>query len=338
MTTSQTTGQNPSSTRQGPTPETYHGAGYPDEVSLVDLAKVLWNRRWWMVSIAVGTVVLALLFALSKEHEYQYTTTLRLGEIDVDERVATGDDVKLAVERRFFPSLSHSFMAAHELQRLPFGLKVDGEKTDKLVVFRSETTLANEALVRAFHQELSGLIAADHNHKIHLVSRQAEIRLQNLRTRLALQQRRLEDMVALSSDAAALELAGAADGDEALGLNLGAQTSGLGRPTFRPMLSSDDPSLTILLSRVQLTDLMTQYESTLSDLMRDIEATELQRDWITPTHVVVEALRSESPVGTGRSLILALGLVLGAMLGLFGAFLAEFGAQVRESLKAHADA
>jgi hypothetical protein len=338
VTTSQTTGQNPSSTRQGPTPETYHGAGSPDEISLVDLAKVLWNRRWWMVSIAVGTVVLALLFALSKEHEYRYTTTLRLGEIDVDERVANGDDVKLAVERRFLPALRHSFMAARELQRLPFDLNVEGENTRNLVTLTSETTLENGDLVRAFHQDLAGLVSADHHDKIQLVSRQTEIRLQNLRMRLALQQRRLEDLIALSSEAAALEVEGIADGDDALALNLGAQTSGVGWPNFRPVLSSDDASLTILLSRVQLTDLMTQYETTISDLMRDIEATQLQRNWITPTHVVVEALRSESPVGTGRSLILALGLVLGAMLGLFGAFIAEFGAQVRESLKAPADA
>lgn len=319
-------------TAAAPPPGPY-STGPSDEISLVDIAKVLWERRWWMVGIALVTIAAALLFALSKEHEYSYTTTIRIGETNVDERVSTGDSVREAVERRFLPQLRQSFSVEHELQRLPFDFKVEADREGRHVTLNSRSTLENEALVRSFHSGLAALIASDHNERIQLVFRQTEIRLQNLRTRLAAQQRRLDELTALAVDAAAIAVEDAEAMEESAGLNLGAQSAGTGRPAFRPMLSSSDPSLTVLLSRVQLTELITQYEGAISDLIREIEDIELRREWITPTQVVVEAIRSESPVGTGRSLILALGLVLGGMLGLFGAFIAEFIGQVRASLR-----
>lgn len=330
----------PADTSAAPLPGPYstgpYSTGPSDEISLVDIAKVLWKRRWWTVGIAVLTTVAALLFALSKEHEYSYTTTIRIGETNIDRFVSTGDGVREVMERRFLPQLRQSFTVDHGLHRVPFDLKVEADRESRHVTLNSRSTLENEALLRSFHSELAALIASDHNERIQLVSRQNEIRLQNLRTRLAAQQRRLDNWTALAVDVAAIEVEAAesmADGVD-LNLGLGAQSAETtGRPVFRPTLSSGDPSLTVLLNRVHLTELITQYEGAIADLIREIEDIELRREWITPTQVVVEAIRSESPVGTGRSLILALGLVLGGMLGLFGAFLAEFIAQVRASLR-----
>jgi uncharacterized protein involved in exopolysaccharide biosynthesis len=45
------------------------------------------------------------------------------------------------------------------------------------------------------------------------------------------------------------------------------------------------------------------------------------------------AIQSLEPAGTGRSLIVALGIVLGAILALIGAFIAQFVSLVRSSLK-----
>jgi len=194
-----------------------------------------------------------------------------------------------------------------------------------MVSLITESGIENESLVEAFHSELASRLVARHSERLGVVSRQNERRLENLYSRLEFHNQRLEELNRLGSAVAALEF------DEP-GHGGGEQD-----PSGNMMLlgrGGQDLALTTLMSRLQVADLMNQYEQNLSALMLEIEQSELQRDWITPTHVVVKALRSESPVGTSRSLILALGLVLGAMLGLFGAFFAEFGAQVRESLKA----
>jgi len=339
VTTSQTTGQNPSSSRHGHTSETHSGAGSSDEISLVDLAKVLWKRRWWMVGIAAVTVALALVFALSQQPEYRYTTTLRIGDVNIDKRVSNGEEVKEALERHFLPSLRRSFADTQGLQRLPFSVTVEAEKTGSLVALVSEGTLETEGLVRAFHSDLAAMLVTEHAEMIGVISRQTNKRLEHLYTRLEFHKQRLEELNLLASTVGSLDSDGSADHGVASDLRLGAQEDPGPRRSLVPtMPGSQDLALTSLISRLQVSDLMSRYETSLSDLVREIEDNELQRDWISPTRVVVEAIRSESPVGTGRSLILALGLVLGAMLGLFGAFLAEFGAQVRESLKAPADA
>ncbi|MFO7809128.1 Wzz/FepE/Etk N-terminal domain-containing protein [Thioalkalivibrio sp.] len=316
--------------RETPVPAGYPDSGpYSDEISLVDLAKVLWTRRWWVVGITVGTVVLALLIALSTEHEYRYMTTVRIGELNIDKRVSNVDEVKETLERQLMPSLRRSFTERHGLERLPFDVAIEAEEAGGLVSLSSESGVENEGLVEAFHSELASMLVARHSEILDVISAQTEQRLEHLYARLEFHHQRLEELNRLGSAVAALEF------DEPL--NGGGEQDPPGS-TMQPGGGEQDLALTTLMSRLQVSDLMNQYERNLSTLMRDIEDNELQRDWITPTHVVVEALRSESPVGTGRSLILALGLVLGAMLGLFGAFFAEFGAQVRESLKAPPDA
>ena len=312
--------------RQTPVPGGYPDSGPPsDEISLIDLAKVLWRRRWWVVGITVGTVVLALLFALSTEHEYQYTTTVRIGELNIDKRVSNVEEVKETLERQLMPPLRRSFIEIHGLERLPFAVAIETGEPGGMVSLITESVVENEGLVEAFHSELASMLAARHSEILDVIAAQTEQRLGRLYARLEFHNQRLEELDRLGSAVAALEI----DAPD-----VGGGEQDLPRDTMQPGQGGQDLALTTLMSRLQVSDLMNQYERNLSTLMRDIEDNELQRDWITPTHVVVKALRSESPVGTSRSLILALGLVLGAMLGLFGAFFAEFGAQVRESLKA----
>jgi hypothetical protein len=331
--TSTSRADRPQGTSQTPAAGPYSGDPSDDEISLVDLAKLIWERRWWMVGIAVVTFAAALLFALFAEREFDYVTSIRIGETNVNERVSTSVGVQEAIERRFLPPLRQSFIVEHSLPRLPFSLKVEADQNGEHVTLNSRSAESDEALVRSFHSELGALIASDHNRRIQRVYRQTEIRLDNLRTRLAVQQRRLEDMTALILDATAIALEDTEVLEESVGLNLGAQSPGMARPSFRPTLSSSDPSLTLLLSRVQLTELSTQYEGAISDLIREIEDVELRREWVTPTQVVFEAIRSESAVGTSRTLILVIGLVLGGMLGLLGVFVVEFITRVRASLE-----
>ena len=54
-------------------------------------------------------------------------------------------------------------------------------------------------------------------------------------------------------------------------------------------------------------------------------------DSMQPTRIVLEPSEPENPVGAGTPLIVALGAVLGGMLGLFSAFFHEFIARVRET-------
>ncbi|WP_404418434.1 Wzz/FepE/Etk N-terminal domain-containing protein [Marinospirillum sp.] len=66
-----------------------HFQRYPDdEISLIELAKILIKRRWWLIGVFVGVVLASLLYlflqrpapvAAEGETRYQYTTYLAAG-------------------------------------------------------------------------------------------------------------------------------------------------------------------------------------------------------------------------------------------------------------------
>ena len=63
-------------------------------------------------------------------------------------------------------------------------------------------------------------------------------------------------------------------------------------------------------------------------------AVEVIQEASHPTRIEFLAVESEDPVGTGKSLIVALSLVLGLMLGVFGAFFSEFLKTARQAAQA----
>lgn len=73
----------------------------------------------------------------------------------------------------------------------------------------------------------------------------------------------------------------------------------------------------------------------------EIEARRLRLESMSPTRALSEPRRSGEPVGTGDSVIMALSVVLGGMLGVFAAFFVEFvqaaNRRRRESAEAEAD-
>ncbi|WP_273209506.1 lipopolysaccharide biosynthesis protein [Marinobacter subterrani] len=69
-------------------------------------------------------------------------------------------------------------------------------------------------------------------------------------------------------------------------------------------------------------------------MLSEIEAITARINNLRPSETLTVARENLENKGTSKVLILALAVVLGLMLGVFAAFMAEFGAQVRRALKA----
>lgn len=68
-------------------------------------------------------------------------------------------------------------------------------------------------------------------------------------------------------------------------------------------------------------------------MLSEIEAATTRIDKLQPAEVLVVARESADSKGTSKSLVLALAIVLGGMLGIFAAFMAEFVSHVRKAMK-----
>ncbi|SFT81984.1 hypothetical protein SAMN04487956_12247 [Halomonas saccharevitans] len=78
-------------------------------------------------------------------------------------------------------------------------------------------------------------------------------------------------------------------------------------------------------SRALVSDLVTSYINRIADLEDELA-------YLRDGRVVETAVQGLQPVGTGRSLIMALAIVLGAMIAVMSAFIMQFAASVRDSL------
>ncbi len=293
-----------------------------DEISLVDLARVLLRRKAWIVGTFLICLLGALAFAVTKERQYTYTTSVLIGEFGLDKYVAGANGTKSVLEKRIVPVVERQFVDKREIETIPFSTAVSADEGNNFVNLQSSAPENGQALVAEFHNEMAGALTSDHNEKLSLLEKESSIRLENLRVTLATEEQQLESLQKLLADSTKVMDQAVSEGE----VTASAQGADGG---MEATLNSSSKTLTFLLSQMQLTEQLSKRENRINELRGDIASEELKRSWIKPTRVVNVATASISPTGTGKSLIVMLGAVLGLMLGLFAAFIAEFVGRVK---------
>lgn len=302
----------------------YRRPQYDDEISLVDLARVLIRRKYWILGTFLVCVLGALAFAMSKERQYTYTTSILIGEFGLDKYVATATGAKSVLESRVVPVVERQFVDKRDLESIPFQTQVNADQGNSFVNLRSEAPEDGQSLVAEFHTAMAEALTSDHSDKLSLLERESSIRLDNLRATLTTQQEQLNNLKALLIQLGQTSTQLQNEGD----VTARAQSAPEG---MEATLSSSSNALTLFLSQLQLSEQLAKRESRINELQGLIEEEELKRSWIKPTRVVNVATASISPSGTGRGLIILVGAVLGLMLGVFLAFLVEFSKKVSEA-------
>lgn len=95
--------------------------------------------------------------------------------------------------------------------------------------------------------------------------------------------------------------------------------------------SNDQNGVTSLIYSFQIDDIREKIAEVHANMTDAESAIEVIKEASHPTRISFLASQSEDPVGTGKTLIAALSLVLGLMLGVFAAFFAEFLAKARDA-------
>lgn len=293
-----------------------------DEISLVDIARVLLRRKFWIIGTFIVCVLGALAFAMTKDRQYTYTTSILIGEFGLDKYVATPQAVKSSLENRIEPVVARRFVDKRDIETIPFGVTVSADEGNNFVNLKSEAPDGMASLVSDYHRAMADVLTSTHSQKLSLLDKKSSIKLDNLKTSLKTEEKQLESLQELlAKSTRAVE-------DATKNTEVTANTQGTDEG-MEATLSSSNNSLTFLLSRMQLSDQLGKRERNINDLRGNVGEEQLKRSWIKPTRVVDVATASISPTGTSKALIVALGLVLGLMLGVFVAFFVEFISRVR---------
>lgn len=274
---------------------------YDDEISLYELWDVLMRRLPVLLGVAVVTVVLGVVYAVMQPVEYEYRSGVDLPGVysegalqehsDGVMDVVARDVVILRLEDVLIPQERDAFSAKEG--RAPH-VRVSEYGSDYGLVLTSTST-----------REAAGDVSELHEGVIRALSEWLEPRFEQT---LASSLRPFENRIELL-DQQIESLQGDLD---MLHEHLGERDDVAGLIVAQRM---SDTRRELAELRTRRVDARSDAE-TIATMSRGMEGTFLAKE-------------SDSPVGPGRSLIVALSVVLGGMLGLFASFFWEFVSNAR---------
>jgi len=278
------------------------------------------RRKWWIIGTFVIFTLGALVHALQQERVYAFTTSIELGEFGPEEYVASASGTRNTIEDRILLSAKRAFLDDRDdLENIPFDVSVSTADESSFVNLVSEAPIDRQSLVADFHERVFERLREEHQSRLSILEEESDSRLETLEEALESEQRRLQILEGMSVQT----MQGSTEEGHT-------RAEAQGSDEMEAQLASTDAALTLLLSQLQLNERVSEREKRINELQGQLREEQTRRSWIKYTRAEDLAIASLSPVGTGRSLIVVLGALLGGMLGVFMAFFVEFAARVRE--------
>lgn len=127
-----------------------------DEISLVDLAKILIRRRWWLIGTSVVIVLLALAFVLLTrgDYEHQYTTVYQLAETEPGEPIRSAQSVIQEVQSLYWPRFRREYREENNVSAIPFELNIENPANTTLITLRSNASEETREQITQLHQTI----------------------------------------------------------------------------------------------------------------------------------------------------------------------------------------
>jgi uncharacterized protein involved in exopolysaccharide biosynthesis len=146
-----------------------------DEISLVDLAKILIHRRWWFFGTSGLIVTLALVGALivNGDPEYQYTSIYQQAETEPGESITSSASVIQQLQSLDWPNFQRRYKEENNVDELPFGLEITNPANTTLITLNSAAMEENRGEVVNLHETL--LESASERQQTALERRQAQL-------------------------------------------------------------------------------------------------------------------------------------------------------------------
>ncbi|MBS0014706.1 MAG: hypothetical protein KFF46_12145, partial [Desulfobacterales bacterium] len=268
-----------------------------DEISLVDLWLVLVRRKWILLGITLLCLALGAGYAWMQPVVYEYKTGIELARIHGGPE---SEGLELLSPREGSVVFLQNVIIPTQRESL-FGeegngprIQVEEQKTDYTLMLLSTAKPKDVNQVKRLHEAVVEALADQHKpvlkKNIEVITKPFEARTKMLEKQIELLRDQLQR---LSSR------------------------------------SHNENSISSLVDAQQMGDIREELSKIQVRMTDARSAVEMIREASNPTRISYLAAESEDPAGPGKTLIAALSLILGLMLGVFAAFFMEFLASAR---------
>src|SRR5690554_5112223 len=160
----------------------YSQAYSDDEISLVDLAKIL-IRNWWVVIVSVLACAALAWVAAPKMPSYDYVSLIASGINEENEPIESNAAVEAQLSNVFLPRVTREFLAENsELDKLGFRVEVDSLRGTDIVRLTSTATYERSDDVEIVHQRLVQEVVDRQTQLIETLRSRIESRIEQLET------------------------------------------------------------------------------------------------------------------------------------------------------------
>lgn len=294
-----------------------------DEISLVDMALVIWRHRWAALVTLLVVSALGLAVALLLPRKYVYTTTIEIGTRVQDGRVVpieTPDAALAKLRESYLPRERQRYREAHPDQRGLFKIEARLPNGSQLLVLEGTATVNQSAAYKGIQEQAVEALAADHARMFEVERSAAES-----------EKRRAErDLQTLVDEESVIK--GRID-------RLDVAAGSLEQPISDPQPQTADAAANrarAVAQSVPMAEHRDAMQRALQDNRRnqelkqaEVQRYDLQLRNLQNTHAVVLAMQSPQPVGVSRVMVVALGFMLGGLLALLAPLLIELFGRVR---------
>lgn len=267
-----------------------------DEISLYDIWLIL-TRRWRLVlTLFVLSSLTAVVIAMALPKRYTFTSMFEIGQVAGTRLLESPEVVRLRLEKSIIPRVRREMYGS--VSAAP-QVKVDTIAGQGVVAVSSAAPMRDQKKVQALHAAIFDALTAQHAPRLEQEVNALLLPLQNSVPALTQQEQDLQQQIARIAQPSGANVEQSAEQD--------------------------------FLLAWRLTDLrqeLTQLRARVADRTREMESIRLaSRD----TRVVEVASQADRPLGPGRAMIVALGSMLGLLVGVIAAFAADFLIQARQA-------
>lgn len=317
-----------------------------DEINLLDLWRVLVRRRRLIFGIWLACVLAGGAYAMLAPPSYEFLTSIEIGADARGEMIDSPGTIRAKVENGYLPLSLDEYRRAHPEDEEAYALEVRVPKKSELVVLRATGRLRESDAYLWIMDSIVGKVVENHNRII-------DVQRENLEAELAKATRSLESLAdqakVLKKKQSLISQTRSLLQKQIGELETLVEKAEANRE--RAIREASDPAhgMTLLLidqgiqqNRNQLAMVEERLQVKLPEEEKDLERrladnereqanqrTEIARiqtmiSNLRQTRAIVPPMRSIEPVSPGGALILALALIAGLILGVFGAFFSGF--------------
>ncbi len=329
------------------------------EISLVDLALVVWRHRRPAFFTVLTFAALGIAAALVLPKKYAYTTTIEIGSRVEDGKVMPieAPDTALAkLKEGYIPQARRHYLEAHPEVDKQFVVEARVPKGSGLVVLESTAPEQDGAAYQYIQGQAVQTLVADHGRvfenqrtDIALAKQRAEgqlralvdqeallkTRIERLKSRAQLLEQQIADTRQLIEGATANRSRAVAEArDEARAMTLLMLDSEVRANRARLAELQQQLQIDLATERDTLQAELQENQRSQARQQAEVQHFDQQLKNLQETRAMVLGMQSLKPVGTSRSLIVLLSILLGGLLALLVPLVLEFAGWVRASVAA----